>query len=375
MNNTSSPSRIARLALTLLLLALPTIVSAQDFVIDFTDSSNYWKLPEVDIESTKTYSYNGYTIKIGIDKDENGHFKWSTNSHLYLYGRGSYITLPTFDFEVDSIVVEGRSAASSTVTHNIFVNGVAASTACKGITASCNFRITDKYQSAGTAYTFKITGPNKSSAAQITKIKVYKKIAGQISIASTEGYGTFYTDSAFLMPQGLKGGIVSDIRDSYIYVDWAYPSGSIVPAKTALLVYGAKGEYAYSNSKTTATAPENKYLHGVSNDTTVNWDGAKRYILTYAEIDGKQVLGFYATVSRTMKVSAHRAYLELPLTSQVEGFTFSEGNISAITSPLSEEAARPTAIYTLSGVKLNTPTTANLPSGIYIINGKKVLVR
>lgn len=372
MNNTSSPSRIARIVLTLLLLALPTIVSAQDFVIDFTDSSNPWKLSTAEKSSSTTYKYDGYSIKICAT---NGKFLWYQNSgYLYITGKGSYITLPTFNFEVDSIVVVGEKDGSEKVKHNIYAGGVAVGDGYTGCTGTYNYSISEKYRTVGTSYKLMITG-GTTTTLRITKIKVYKKVAGQISIASTEGYGTFYTDSAFLMPQGLKGGIVSDIIDSYIYVNWAYPSGSIVPAKTALLVYGEKGEYDYSNSKTTATAPENKYLHGVSNDTTVNWEGAKRYILAYAEIDGNKVLGFYTTKSKTMTVLAHRAYLELPLTSQVEGFTFSEGNISAITSPLSEEAARPTAIYTLSGVKLNTPTTANLPSGIYIVNGKKVLVR
>ena len=33
------------------------------------------------------------------------------------------------------------------------------------------------------------------------------------------------------------------------------------------------------------------------------------------------------------------------------------------------------AIYTIDGVKLNTTSLQDLPSGIYIINGKKVVIK
>lgn len=52
-----------------------------------------------------------------------------------------------------------------------------------------------------------------------------------------------------------------------------------------------------------------------------------------------------------------------------------EGDTTGIGSVTTEAAAQNAAIYTLSGVRVNAANTAGLPRGIYIVNGKTLLVK
>ncbi len=39
------------------------------------------------------------------------------------------------------------------------------------------------------------------------------------------------------------------------------------------------------------------------------------------------------------------------------------------------DTSAPATIYTIAGVRVNATTTDGLPKGLYIVNGKKVLVK
>lgn len=54
-----------------------------------------------------------------------------------------------------------------------------------------------------------------------------------------------------------------------------------------------------------------------------------------------------------------------------------EGYVSGIDSAMAEPAVKPAAkgVYTLQGVKVSEGSTDNLPTGVYIVNGRKVVVK
>ena len=58
---------------------------------------------------------------------------------------------------------------------------------------------------------------------------------------------------------------------------------------------------------------------------------------------------------------------------QKEGMLNTNGVVNAI-SVVKQDAPEDTAIYTLQGVRLNAPVES-LPKGIYIVKGKKVIIK
>lgn len=195
---------------------------------------------------------------------------------------------------------------------------------------------------------------------------------GTINIATPEGFGTFYTDKNYVLPQGLTAfGYTSIDGNNILTKSVEYVAGDIVPANTAVVVKGAKGSYNYYNTEKTATKTiEKNLLKGVTTDTKIEASsGVKRYILTRAD-DG--ILAFYRTNSGNINVKANRAYLEVPTAMAVASFSL-EGSATGINNVVTTAAKQ--GIYTISGVRLNATTTKELPAGIYIVDGKKVIVK
>lgn len=215
----------------------------------------------------------------------------------------------------------------------------------------------------------------ETKIARIQKIIVTTELptsAGAINIATEEGFGTFYTDKNYVLPQGLTAfGYTSIDGNNTLTKSVEYVAGDIVPANTAVVVKGAKGSYNYYNTEEAATKTiEKNLLKGVTTDTKIEVaSGVKRYILTRAD-DG--ILAFYRTNTGNINVKANRAYLEVPTAMAVASFSL-EGTATGINNVVTTAAKQ--GIYTISGVRLNATTTKELPAGIYIVDGKKVIVK
>lgn len=214
----------------------------------------------------------------------------------------------------------------------------------------------------------------ETKIARIQKIIVTTELptsAGAINIATEEGFGTFYTDKNYVLPQGLTAFGYTSIDGNTLTKSEEYVAGDIVPANTAVVVKGAKGSYNYYNTEEAATKTiEKNLLKGVTTDTRIEAiSGVKRYILTRAD-DG--ILAFYRTNTGNINVKANRAYLEVPTAMAVASFSL-EGTATGINNVVTTAAKQ--GIYTISGVRLNATTTKELPAGIYIVDGKKVIVK
>lgn len=65
---------------------------------------------------------------------------------------------------------------------------------------------------------------------------VAEPLKGKFGITDAK-YATYYHDFGYIMPEGVKGGIVTDAKvEGTLVVDYKYGSGSVVPAKSALLL-------------------------------------------------------------------------------------------------------------------------------------------
>lgn len=349
-------------------------VKAGIYKVEFDFTNNNWGLPTTNYKKEESSYTNGAGYTITFGKSNGGHKIMGTdpNRNLIFGKEGATLSLPAFPFAVSKIKVFGRTNASSKVTQNIFVGEEAVSTETTNATTDHIYEIKEAFQAAGNIYTLKVTNDNNT---QITKIVVYAKdetVAGAINIATEEGFGTFYTNKNYVLPQGLTAfGYTSIDGNNTLTKSIEYVAGDIVPANTAVVVKGAKGSYNYYNTEEAATKTiEKNLLKGVTTDTRIEAaSGVKRYILTRAD-DG--ILAFYRTNSGTINVKANRAYLEVPTAMAVASFSL-EGTATGINNVVTTAAKQ--GIYTISGVRLNATTTKELPAGIYIVDGKKVIVK
>lgn len=198
---------------------------------------------------------------------------------------------------------------------------------------------------------------------------------GTITIATPEGFGTYYNSNSYILPEGLTAfGYKEANTDGTLVKTDVFNGGDVVPANAALVVKGNEGEYeCFATDKEATKTLEGNLLKGVAAETTITkTEGFKRYVLTTVN----NVLGFYRTKSGNIKVPANRAYLELTeAQAQAVSFFQLDGETTGIENATATTKEAPKAIYTLSGVRLKATTTQGLPAGVYVVNGKVFIVK
>lgn len=215
-----------------------------------------------------------------------------------------------------------------------------------------------------------------TSAVHYKKIIVTTDVSvGTITIATPEGFGTYYNSNSYILPEGLTAfGYTTANTDGTLVKTDEFTGGDVVPANAALVVKGNEGEYeCFATDQAATKTLEGNLLKGVAKAMTVEkTEGIKRYVLT--AVNG--MLGFYQTKSGNIKVPANRAYLELTKAqAQAVSFFQLDGETTGIENATATTKEAPKAIYTLSGVRLKATTMQGLPAGAYVVNGKVVIVK
>ena len=189
------------------------------------------------------------------------------------------------------------------------------------------------------------------------------------------GYATAYSDNAVILPEGLQAAVITGVVDGKLAIDYRYNSGDVIPAGTAVLVKGEAGDYAYNLATGDEQAVAGNLLRGAANDVTTEGDGCLFYMLSYDA--NHQNLGFYwaAEDGAAFTSKAGKAYLALPQAASagVTGYAL-DGTPVGI-DQATTDAQAPAAIYTVDGRLMQQTRTADLPRGLYIVNGKKVIIK
>lgn len=190
-----------------------------------------------------------------------------------------------------------------------------------------------------------------------------------LNAACTDGemvYGTFSSSKAFKVSNDI---IVSEIMvENGKLVVTNYASGAIVPANTGVMVSAmGGGDYTVELSDeegTSVLGTDNMLKPG---SEAMSGD-CKFYRLT---MHGGKTLGFFwgAAEGAAFSIAADKAYLAVPTTmaANIQGFTFSdtETGINGINAAEGKQA-----IYNLQGQRVSRAV-----KGIYIVNGKKVIIK
>ena len=123
---------------------------------------------------------------------------------------------------------------------------------------------------------------NSESVAQIKRIIVTTELptsVGTISIATSEGFGTYYNSNSYILPEGLTAfGYKKANTDGTLVKTDVFNGGDVVPANAALVVKGNEGKYeCYATDKVAMKTLEGNLLKGVTTDTRIEaTSGVKR---------------------------------------------------------------------------------------------------
>lgn len=200
-----------------------------------------------------------------------------------------------------------------------------------------------------------------------------------INVKATEGYATYYNDNlGVTIPEGIdaKCGVITDVNNGALTIDYRYAAGAEIPAGNAVLVKAGKAmQIPLIVSKHTSNVIAENMLKGqaTTGDFIADPD-YKYYKLAYNNFNTKEGLGFYfgAENGGAFTVPAGMAYLAVPRSMAVKCFLLdgSATGIEGIEAGQTAEAVK--TVYTLDGRKVEAQ---KLPKGIYIVNGKKVIVK
>lgn len=214
---------------------------------------------------------------------------------------------------------------------------------------------------AGEVY---LVTPTKNSADSVLINHPQKPVIEEVSITISEGgYTTYFSSNSYTLPAGTEAGIVTAASNTSMTVDYRYKAGDIIPANTPVIIKGAAGDYTIAIIAPEGTSPSPNLLAGSDEPTAVTGD----YTYRFDKENSGETIGFYRT--DTFTTGAHEAYLSLSAFSEANAYLLNGGVISGINEI--NEINKTGIVYDLQGRIVKKPVRG----GIYLINGKKVILK
>lgn len=235
---------------------------------------------------------------------------------------------------------------------------------------------------AGEYNTFKNYVTENAATEGYKKVQLYQKVTDLAISTLTNGYATFVTDVPYVMPKGACGYAVTVAPQAGVITKTeAYKEGQPVPAQTALLIGGASGTNYYPavlKENVAASYTGENYMEGkrTAEGYTDTQKGVAVYYYKLA-LNSASKPGFYygaADGAAFQLTKPTTAYLAVPKNiTPVNGYLIDfEGETTGIDSIGQTDGNANGAIYNLNGIRMAQPLR-NLPKGVYIVNGKKVI--
>lgn len=208
-----------------------------------------------------------------------------------------------------------------------------------------------------------ISIPNSDAAnGRCLDYVLIQKTAEPVSVSAIK-FATYVPTCNVVVPAEAKvyTAKVNEAKSAVVLTE--VPAGSVIAKGTPVLVGAEAGSYNFAASADEATTVADNELKAAAADTKGN--GSTIYALV--EQDGKAV---FAPLKEGVAVSVGHAYLELPAASATRFYSIQFGGETTGINEVNAAAKADGAYYTLQGVK-----TSKAAKGIYIHNGKKVVIK
>lgn len=208
-----------------------------------------------------------------------------------------------------------------------------------------------------------ISIPNSDAAnGRCLDYVLIQKTAEPVSVSAIK-FATYVPTCNVVVPAEAKvyTAKVNEAKNAVVLTEVS--AGFVIAKGTPVLVGAEAGSYNFAASADEATTVADNDLKAATADTKGN--GSTIYALV--EQDGKAV---FAPLKEGVAVSVGHAYLELPATSATRFYSIQFGGETTGINEVNAAAKADGAYYTLQGVK-----TSKAAKGIYIHNGKKVVIK
>ena len=218
------------------------------------------------------------------------------------------------------------------------------------------------------AYNGNKVGYWKSTAVDEGSAIVLSNTLPAISLNESNGkhYATYYLPFAAKAPEGVKAYAGTVSNGSVKLTEYA---NGVIPANKGVLLVSDNATSATFTLANDAdvTAIDND-LKGVTAATELTGVDNSEQVRIFSTKDG--VVGFYKPNSNITSLAANKAYVIAPATEGALALNFG-GNVTGINS-VSDNAAMPNnvEIYDLAGRRVN-----HAVKGVYVVNGKKIIVK
>lgn len=187
-------------------------------------------------------------------------------------------------------------------------------------------------------------------------IRKTSDVAAEIVNVTDAGYATYYSENPLDFTGTGLTAYIAEVNGSAV----SFTEVTSVPAKTGVLVKGDKGAYTVNVVSSSTDVSTNAFV-GVLDYTKVKNTGI------YVLMNGANGVGFYKTTADAFTVSARTAYL--PATASGRAFIGFDDETTGIKT-VSNAAENNGMIFNLNGQRVSSPK-----GGLYIKNGKKVIIK
>ena len=216
--------------------------------------------------------------------------------------------------------------------------------------------------------TTKFTASTKDKA---NKLSLFQEVLDPATVSiSSVGYATlYYGDRALTVPEGVVAKTYA-VENGLLVNTKEYVAGDVIPQATAVVLKGKEGTYTFESATTEGTAPGKSDLYGYDTEQNTSVDNAKYYYKLSLDDNGANV-GFYwgQDNGAAFTSGAHKAFLAVKEAIASKAFSF-DREVTAVKS-VGLNPARD-AVYSLAGMRM---LPSRLPAGVYIKNGKKIIVK
>jgi len=213
-----------------------------------------------------------------------------------------------------------------------------------------------------------------SSSTTMKAVQIYKEVertSVNVTIGETEYATLYYSDVNLTVPEGVTAKTYKANGTALVELD-SYNTGDVIPAGTGVVLNGAQGDYTFAITTESGTASEENMLCG-SDEEAETTGGAKYYMLSLNADSDPSSIGFYygATDGAAFTNKAHRAYLAVPEGTEAKATGYAFNEVTGI-NDITREQVTDGVWYTIDGKRLNGEPTVK---GIYVVNGKKVVIK